>query len=522
MSAYPRTEAAAARGVVDGAPIRRPGHCWRSRRAVLLLCAPLLLSACASHRGLLTTVGPDYRAPNPPVADGWQASRDALAHGGDTGRLTQWWAGFDDPVLLALLEAAQRENATLAQASARIERARADAAIADAASLPTLDAIAGASRGTLLLLGPPLLRNQYQAGVQSSWEIDLFGGRARQREAALAHLQSSVAAWHDARVAVAAEVANSYLNHRYCEAQVALARSDARSRSESLRLAEIAGRAGFQPPATVALARAVAADGAAVLAQRSAQCELSVKSLVALTGIGEPTLRRQLEGDPAQFARLPSPPLRRIDEVPARVLLQRPDVAAAERELAAASADIGAAEAQRYPGLTLSGSILPTRFEISGTSPIKATTWSIGPSLSLPLFDGGRRRANAEAARAQYKAVEAVFRAKVRTAAREVEESLVRLAAVAQRQPDVAAAADGYRVSFEAAQARHRGGLGSLIEVEEARRTMIVAQSAVTALEQERVAALIALYRAAGGAWDDAPTPPVSLRSSENSGKNTQ
>ena len=511
MSAYPRTE------VPVPVPARRP-----LRRAALLLCLPLLLSACASQRGLFATVGPDYRTPEPPVAEGWQAPREVLAHGGDPGKLTQWWAGFDDPVLLALLEAAQRESATLAQAAARIERARADAAVADPASLPTLDAIASANRGTLPLLGPPLLRNQYQAGVQTSWEIDLFGGRARQREAALAHLQSSVAAWHDARVAVAAEVANSYLNHRYCEAQVALARSDAESRSESLRLTEIAGNAGFQPPANVALARAVAAEGVATLAQRRAQCEISVKSLVALTGIDEPSLRRRLEGDPAQFAKLPSPPVRRIDEVPARVLLQRPDVAAAERDVAAASADIGAAEAQRYPSLTLTGNILPTRFEISGMSPITATTWSIGPSLSLPLFDGGRRRANAEAARAQYKAVEAVFRAKVRTAAREVEESLVRLAAVAQRQPDVAAAADGYRVSFEAAQVRHRAGLGSLIEAEEARRTMITAQSAVTALEQERVAALIALYRAAGGAWDEAPPPPVSLRSSENSGKNPQ
>lgn len=491
-------------------------------RAALLLCVPLLLSACAGQRGLLATVGPDYQAPKPPVAESWQAPRDVLAHGGDPGKLTQWWAGFDDPVLLVLLEAAQRESATLAQAAARIERARADAAAADAASLPTLDAIASANRGTLLLLGPPLLRNQYQAGVQSSWEIDLFGGRARQREAALAHLQSSVASWHDARVAVAAEVASSYLNHRYCEAQVALARSDAESRSESLRLTEIAGNAGFQPPANVALARAVAAEGVATLAQRRAQCEVSLKSLVALTGIDEPLLRNRLEGDPAQFAKLPSPPVRRIDEVPARVLLQRPDVAVAERDLAAASADIGTAEAQRYPSLTLTGNILPTRFEISGMSPITATTWSIGPSLSLPLFDGGRRRANAEAVRAQYKAAEAVFRAKVRTAAREVEESLVRLAAVAQRQPDVAAAADGYRVSFEAAQVRHRAGLGSLIEAEEARRTMIAAQAAVTALEQERVAALIALYRAAGGAWDEAPPLPVSLRSSENSGKTLQ
>ena len=479
----------------------------RQPRLLVSLFAALALGGCALNQGIFTTLGPNYQAPTAPVTR-WHApatgpgTPQVLAHGGSTEALKNWWQQFDDPLLIELLGAAQRESASLAQAAARIERARADAVAANVAGSPSLDASAGASRSAFSFGGPAVLRSQAQVGLQSTWEIDLFGGLARQREAARAQLESNLAAWHDARVALAAEVATAYVNFRFCEMQITLAEADGASRAETARLTGIAAGAGLQAPATLALARASAADGAAALALRRTECELNIKGLVALTAIDEDGLRSRLAAAPALTARLPRPPRFAIDSVPAAALAQRPDVAVAERDLAAASADIGVREADRYPRLTLAGNVTPTRSRLDGSPTISVTTWSIGPSLTLPLFDSNRRAANVDAARAQYSAAEAVFRARVRSAVREVEEALVRQAGVAERLNSTRAAAAGYRESLEGARNRQRAGLGSLIELEDARRTSFAAGGAVAALEYEGVSAWIALYRAVGGGWD--------------------
>jgi NodT family efflux transporter outer membrane factor (OMF) lipoprotein len=430
------------------------------------------------------------------------AAQALAAHGGSSAALKAWWQQFDDPVLIELLGAAQRASASLAQAASRIERARADAVAANAASNPSLDATAGANRSAFSFGGPAVLRSQAQVGLQSSWEIDLFGGAARQRESARAQLDSNLAAWHDARVALAAEVANAYANYRLCEFQVELARADGASRIETARLTGITAGAGLQSPANAALARASAADGAANLLQKQAQCEIDIKGLVSLTAMDEAALRARLARAPGTPPTLPRPARFAIDALPAQVLAQRPDVAAAERDLAVASAEIGVAEADRYPRLSLAGNIAPTRSRLDGSPTISVTTWSIGPTLTLPLLDGGRRAANAEAARAQYAAAEAAYRAKARNAVREVEEAMVRLASVAERLNDTRTAAAGYRESMEGARTRQRAGLASLIELEDARRTSYAADAAVVALEYEGVSAWISLYRAAGGGWD--------------------
>lgn len=494
----------------------------RSRHALLpAVLAAMALVGCSTTGGLLTTVGPDYAAPASGAPARWQApvvSTPAQSVASPEAQrlrgLSQWWAQFNDPVLSEFIEAAQRESATLAGAASRIERARADAIAAGVAGLPSLDLTGSLNRAAFTFGGPLALRTQAQLGVQASWELDLFGGLARQRQAAEATLASSGAQWHDARVAVAAETANAYVNYRFCEMQVALAEADARSRAETARLTQAAGQAGFQAPATVALATASAADAASTLKQRRAQCDIAIKGLVALTAYEEPALRQRLAQDPTRVARLPVPTRFAVDALPAALLTQRPDVAAAERDLAAASADVGFNEARRYPSLTLAGNILPTRLRIGNAPAFSATTWSIGPSLVLPLIDGGRRAANVEAAKAAYTAAESTYRAKVRQAVREVEEALVTLDSLQQRQTDVQTAAKGYRDSLAGAQARQRAGLGSLIELEDARRTSLAADAGLAALEQERVVAWISLYRALGGGWDGAAPTASSANNS--------
>ncbi len=467
-------------------------------RALAAALAAQFLGGCAS--GLFGNVGPDYAPVSAPAPAAWQArTPEELPHAGSTRRLADWWAQFRDPALDAMLAAAQTQSNTLAQAAATIERSRADAIAAGATALPGLEGIASANRAAFTFGGPAAYRTQLQVGLQSSWEIDLFGALARQRESAQAAHEANVASWHDARVSLAAEVANAYVNLRHCEILVEQAVADANSRAAAARATEAAGQAGLQSRSTVALAQASAADASSILSQRRAQCDIFVKGLVALTALDETALRSLLTQ--SGTGKLPQPQQFRVDSLPARVVAQRPDVAAAERRVAAASADIGRAEADRYPRLTLAGSITPTRLSINSAPALSLTTWSIGPSLTLPLFDGGRRAANVDAFRAQYAAADSAYRAKVRLAVREVEEALVRLASAAEREADTIASARGYRANLEGAKIRLDAGFGNVLELEDARRLSLAADAAVAALAQERVAAWVALYRAVGGGW---------------------
>jgi NodT family efflux transporter outer membrane factor (OMF) lipoprotein len=383
-------------------------------RLVNLCILPLLLSAC-NKGGLLATVGPDYQTAPLKAAANWQTllpdgNDNPVAHQGNPSDLNRWWERFNDPVLNRFLAAAQQESASVADAKARIEQARANLIGAEGALLPDLGFSTGAKRSSASFGGTPFVWNQFPAGLQSSWEIDLFGGLARQEQASRSQLESKNAAWHDARVAVAVEVANAYLAYRYCEGQVQIVQADTDSRRESARLSEIAGKAGFRAPGDVALANASAAEGSRTLLQQQAQCERSVKGLVAMTALEEAEVRKLLTGAPDRVAKLPSPPMFQIDSLPARLLLQRPDVAAAERDVAEASANIGIEQAKRFPKLSLSGNITPTLQNINGSAFLLAQTWAIGPTLSLPLFDAGKRAADVEVARVKYQAAESHFR----------------------------------------------------------------------------------------------------------------
>jgi outer membrane protein TolC len=251
---------------------------------------------------------------------------------------------------------------------------------------------------------------------------------------------------------------------------------------------------------SAALARASAAEGNSRATLQQALCDIDVKMLVALTAIDEPALRARLAS-----SAVVAPPAIAIASLPAQLLAQRPDVFAAEREVAAASADVGSARADRYPRLSLSGSVGVGNFRAGGES-ISTDTWTIGPlAVSLPIFDAGRRAANADAAMARYDEAVIAYRASARRAVSEVEQALVNLHSSTARSGDAMVSLDGYRAAFVAAEDRYKNGLGSLLELEDARRTRLAAENAVVTLQRERSAAWIALYRAAGGGW----TPPA-------------
>jgi NodT family efflux transporter outer membrane factor (OMF) lipoprotein len=469
-------------------------------RAVLAVFVPLValaLAACAA--GPFPRLGALTASADRP--DRWQAP---LPHGGESARLRGWWRQFDDPVLVELIDAAQAASPTIAAANTRIARSRASRVAAGGGLLPAIDGSAQAVRGNQGPVGGLGTGNSTtaSAGLQASWELDLFGGRRAARAAAQARLEGAEAGWHDARVSVAAETAVAYTNLRACEAQVPPAEHDAQSRVETARLADTSTRAGFESSANLALARAGAAESRGLLTQRRARCDLLVKGLVAMTGLAEPALRDRLA---TGTGRLPTPASIDVARVPAQALGQRPDVAVAENELIAAGADISEARAARLPRVMLNGQIAGSRTESAGLGAERGSLWSFGPvSVTIPIFDAGVRRAHVGTAEARYTEADAVFRSTLRNAVREVEEALITLKSTADRDADAQAAIEGYDIALQAAQNRVKGGMASLFELEEARRLALQAQISRVELQRERVAAWISLYRALGGGWNEA------------------
>ena len=472
---------------------------------VCALLLPLWLGGCATSPAPSVVSAPvpaQWLAPLPPQVS--LAQQPKQPHNASLSDLTQWWQQQGDPLLVELIAAAQAVSPTVASARSRIAQSRAARVAAGAALGPSLDASASASRGTAQQSGGPgaaPIATTTQAGLQAAWEIDLFGGNRASAEAASERLAGAQAQWHDARVSVAAEVANQYYSLRSCRQLAQVTQADAASRQETARLSGLSTQAGFTAPATDALARASAFEASGRATQQRAQCDLDIKALVALTGLAEPEIRSNMAL--AQQVRAQTAMIS-IASVPADALAQRPDVFSAEREVAAASADIGSAQAQRYPRLSLSGAIGRSGIRSGGES-TSLNTWAIGPlALTLPLFDGGRRAASVDAAKARYDEAAALYRARVRQAVREVEESLVTLQSTAERETDAQGAVAGYQASFTGTEARYQSGLAALLELEDARRSLLGAQITQASLQRERMAAWVALYRAMGGGWSPA------------------
>jgi outer membrane protein, multidrug efflux system len=484
---------------------------------IVLVLLPLWLAGCATSsapRAVSAPVPAQWLAPLPPLPQEVSFAPTAKQpHNASLSALTQWWQQQGDPLLVDLISAAQAVSPTVASARSRIEQSRAARVAAGAALTPTLDASVSASRGNTSSSqssqaaqqpgapGAAPIATMTQAGLQAAWEIDLFGGNRASQDAASERLAGAQAQWHDARVSVAAEVANQYYALRSCRQLAQITQADAASRQETARLSTLSTQAGFTAPATNALARASAFEGSGRATQQRAQCALDVKALVAMTGLPEPEIQSKMAV--AQQTRAQTATIS-IASVPADALAQRPDIFSAEREVAAASADIGSAQAQRYPRLSLSGAIGRTGIRSSGES-VSLDTWFIGPlALTLPLFDGGRRAANVDAAKARYDEAAALYRARVRQAVREVEEALVTLQSTAGRETDAQGAVAGFQASFTGTEARYQSGLAGLVELEDARRSLLAAQITQASVQRERRAASVALYRAMGGGWTPA------------------
>ena len=468
------------------------------------LCVLLALSGCAA-------VGPNYRAPKLAETDvptRWTSPTDTAGRAeGASDNLAppaQWWTELSDPALNQLVTEAFNTSPTLESAMAKLSQSRSLHAQANALSGPTADASAASQRAASDETGIP--SQESWLSMNSSWELDLFGAVRRGKEGALAREQAQRATLADARVSLSADVTDAYLSYRACQSHLALSNQDVASRLATEKLTAASVEVGFTAPYQGIRSMASVAEAKTQLAAKRAQCDRLENLLTRLTGIVRPSLMLILAEKPTGLERLPLP--KRFDvAIPSQALMQRPDIRAAERSLAAASADIGLAEADRYPRLALNGSLGFSATGSGGSGSLSFGTWSFGPSLSLPIFDGGQRAAAVEIAKARYEESLANFKSRARSAIQEVEDALTRYAAAHERAENARVAASQYQRFFDAVEERFREGANNLLELEDARRVMLSAQQTLLGVQQERLQAWIALNRATGGAAQYVPDP---------------
>lgn len=472
---------------------------------VPLVATLLALGGCA--------IAPLPTAEPPRVATTWDTAPSPAS---DVVAAAAWWRSWNDPVLEALIEATRRQSPSVEAAAARLRQARAALGLTQAAAWPIATASASATRADA---GPgtPGPASTLPLSVVAAWELDLWGQTRLSRRAAERRIDARRIEAAALDQSLAADVATLYVNLRVAQALMIGIERDRQSRAETARLTRLKAEAGFEAPANAALAQAAAAQAEARVAEQQAEIDRVLLALSALSGIEAKDLRARVAAPPgsAPEALLPRVAALAPPALPSALLRQRPDLVALELELAALAAEVGVAEADRYPKVTLTGSVGYSVTRALGVTS-DGPTWAFGPAISIPLFDAGRRSAAVGAARARHDEVRAQYRQAATNAVREVEEALVALRDNATRQRALTESLAGYRAFERAAEARLRAGVGSVLELEDARRSVLAAQLAVLNAERERLLALVSLHRALGGGVDPAAVLAASDRSADS------
>ncbi len=464
-------------------------------RLSLSLSLSGLLAACSTSTvkfedAIKTTTVEKWEAPLP-------ATENALA-------LEQWWASWNDPVLLALQAHAQQHSPNITQATARIAQARAEASAAGASLWPNLDFNASLKSNRDYPIpgtGRQIIRS---TGLDARWEIDLFGANLAARSSMLARAEARDSEWHDASLSLAAEVANTYVALRSCEAQLDAAEQIVLSQQGSQALQDQRLATGFISALELAQQRAILSNTISQARQQQTECAVLLKSLVVLIDLPEATLREQLKSG---HAVVPQAGNFVVDQLPANALLKRPDLRASMQNLVASAKEIDAAQARRYPSFSLLGSINILGIKVAGQTS-DTHSWSFGPSLTLPIFDAGKRKADVDATLARHNEALAAFRHQALLAVREVEEAMLRLDLANTQLEQHQHIENLHTMNTQATQAGWEFGSVNLLDKEEARRQQLAGQQQKWQKQRDRASALIALYKALGGDWQKPADPP--------------
>ena len=489
-------------------------------RLPVLLASALVLAGCS--------LAPKYEVPEvatptafrhaEPLPAG-EAGSWKTAEPAEAATRGEWWKVFNDSVLNDLQAAALDANQDLRAAAARLQQSRAVQRTARADRFPTVDAGVGPTRQRPSAASLGLPENAdvdpttlWRAQLGLSYEVDLFGRVANNVSAATASLQRDEALFRSVLLALQADVAQTYFLLRELDAEQAIFANTVELRAEGLRLMERRFAEGFIGELDVARSRTELA---------TAQSEsLGVQRQRAAA---EHALALLLGRTPADFRFSPLP-LQRIEVsvpagLPSDLLERRPDIAAAERAMAAANARIGVARAAFFPSLTLTGAAGFESGELGDLFQWSSRTFLLGPVagtiLSMPIFDGGRRRAGVDRALAVWEEDVATYRQTVLNAFREVEDGLAGLRILAEQTRAQDTAVTAAERAVQLSRVQYREGAVSYLDVIEADRSALTQQRARVRVDAERARTVVSLIRALGGGWDAPTANPIALNAAE-------
>ena len=424
-----------------------------------------------------------------PGSSVWQTAQPQDAVPGD------WWRLFNDPVLDALQQQAQQANQNIALALARLRAAHAALDSSRAALAPTLGANAGSTRARSNGSAGPSIATADSIGLAAGWELDLWGRLSASAQVAQANLQASADDLAAMRLSVQASVVQTYFALRAAEAQERLLGETLAAYQRSWELTQNRYRAGVASSADVAQAQATyLSTQAQRIEAQSSRAQLE-HALAALAGQAPAAFSL------APTAELPAPPPVPA-QLPSRLLERRPDIAAAERRVAAANAQVGVARTAFFPALTLSASAGYRGTSWGDLVSAPNLVWSVGPALAATLFDGGARSAAVDAARAALEQAAASYRQTVLVALQEVEDNLVAGAALEREQAVQTEAVAAAQRALGVVNNQYRAGTVAYLNVLSAQAQVLSAQSALIGVRQRRLAAAATLLKNVAGRWE--------------------
>ena len=475
--------------------LRAPQWAW------LPLVAALLLSGCATWAPAPHTAEADVpgtaltpAALAATVPAGWTG---AVPAPGAATALADWWQRFDDPQLTALITRALQANTDVASAIAAVQQARALRDAQHATLGPTLAANASAQRSYTGTGSSATAVNTFAAGLDASWEPDIFGGKRSAVEATQADADAARTSLDTVRVSVAAEVAVAYIQLRGYQAQLDIARRNLQSQAETLQITDWRAQAGLTTAVEVEQARTAVAQTSAQIPALNTSMATTTHALAVLTGQVPGALQVEL----AAVRPVPSAPQNVGISPPVDTLRQRPDVRAAEYKVSAAQARVSQAEAARYPSFSLSKTLGLKSLTLSALTDPASLVSAFVASVSAPLLDGGAAKAQVRAQEAALAQAYASYQSVVLTALKDVEDALSTLQGDQQRLVQLQAAATAADAAATLASQRYQSGLIDFQTVLTTQRTLLTAQDSVAAAQASLSADHVRLYKALGGGW---------------------
>jgi len=474
----------------------------------------LALLTCAVALGGCT-VGPNYKRPTAAVPAKWDvaepwresAPKDGVSKG-------EWWSVFHDGELNALEKNALAENQTIKISIAHLVQARATAAIQIATLFPTLNTAPSVERQRLSGNRPPnstlpvtsaVTQNSYTLPFTVSYEVDLFGSRRRNIEAAEAAYQANAADLENVRLLITSQLAGDYFNLRQLDSELGILHRTVESLQRGLELVNSRHQGGVASGLDVAQEETLlhaTQTQATLLQQQRKQFEDAIAVLVGRPAPDFHAPVKELNAEPPA-----------IDAgLPSDLLERRPDVAEAERQMAVTNAQIGVARAAYYPSLNLFGQTGWQSADVAKLVSVQSIFWALGANVAEDIFTGGARRAQVQFARAGYDANVASYRQTVLGAFQEVQDDLTGLSVLTEAQQSQQQAVDAARRALDISTDRYSGGLVNYLDVVTAQQNLLADQQQLAVIHGQRLVTSVLLVKALGGGWDASSLAAVQVK----------